>query len=1049
MWMLNRILNSIAGNYNQKEINRLNIITRDINYICDTYDSLSDDELKQNTQKFKERLQNWETLDGILPEAFATVKQACKRMSGQTYELRWEKMVWNMVPYDVQLIWWIVLHQGKIAEMKTGEWKTLAATLPVYLNALEEKWVHVVTVNDYLASRDAEWMWKLYEWLGLSVGCVTKETNMQNRRSEYAKDITYIENSELGFDYLRDNLVKSLKDRSLTWRPLNYAIVDEIDSILIDEARTPLIISQPKEEATEKYQYYAKIIQSLKPCSTKKRVSKWLLSELLSEDKKPKNVEEDGDYYIDEKTKTASLSGEWIKKLEWILNVENIYKDLWYEEIHHIENALRAAAVYQKDKDYIISGKEILIVDEHTGRAMQGRRFSEGLHQAIEAKELVEIKRESQTIATITYQNFFKQYSKLAGMTGTATTEWEEFSSIYDLDVLSIPTNKPIIRIDKTDKVFYNQKAKRNSVKNEIKLRNEIGQPLLIGTANIVTSEHLSKILEKESIPHYVLNAKFFEKEAHIVSNAWKYKSVVVATNMAGRWTDIKLEDWLNEKLSKNYAKWIEKNIKNYNIKLIIYSENEFDYTIDAIKEKFGFTEDDIIQAEKWWVVKEKNKLKIMFNKNKKNPEDIFVNIEIWSIDSKVLPEFSLEVSYGLFVLGTEKHESRRIDNQLRGRSWRQWDAGRSVFYVALDDEIMRKMWWERIQSMASIFLSKEDLETLELTQKQFTSSIERSQKQIEAWHFGTRKQLFDYDSVVNTQRQKIYKQRDEILMSEQEEKLKDDYVKQTKEKILQNIKLLINIKIKEAHSLKQPISDLLDTINKEFNVDLESIKSQISKDSNIIDFADQIVDIIENKTKSNFELISKDKLYMIFKDVYLHYIDNLWIEHIDEMQYLRDKVGFMWYAQQDPLIIYKQESFEKFKNLVLRIKSETTNYILNIDYKGIQEQENIEKIIVEKQKTDPNFLKKLKTASTNIKDVVKIIQEEQSMKDKKVMFQDEDGVEVLEIGEPQKINQSTINSKIRPNDKVNVKYKNGKVEYDIKYKKVKDLIAKGECSII
>lgn len=1046
--MLNRILKSIAGNYNQKEINRLGIIVRDINHICSTYDTISDEELKQNTQKFKERLKNWESLDAILPEAFATVKQACKRMNWQSYEVRWEKMTWNMVPYDVQLIGWIVLHQGKIAEMKTWEWKTLAATLPVYLNALTEKGVHVVTVNDYLASRDAAWMWKLYERLDLSVGCVTKETNANNRREEYGKDITYIENSELGFDYLRDNLVKSMKDRSLTWRPLNYAIVDEIDSILIDEARTPLIISQPKEEATEKYQYYAKIIQALRPCSVKKRVSKWLLSELLSDDKKPKNLEEDWDYYIDEKTKTASLSGEGIKKLEWILNVDNIYKDLWYEEIHHIENALRAVAVYKKDKDYIVSGKEILIVDEHTGRAMQWRRFSEWLHQAIEAKEWVEIKRESQTIATITYQNFFKQYAKLSGMTGTATTEGEEFSSIYDLDVLSIPTNKPTIRIDKTDKVFYNQKAKWHSVKEEIKLRNEIGQPLLIGTANIVTSEYLSKILEKESIPHYVLNAKFFEKEAHIVGNAWKYKSVVVATNMAGRWTDIKLEEGLNDKLAKNYAKRIENNLKNYTIKLLIYSEDEFDYTIDAMKDKFWFTEKDILNSEKIGFEKDNKKLKIIFNKSKKTSTDIFATVEIANKESISLPTFSLEISYGLFVLGTEKHESRRIDNQLRGRSGRQGDAGRSIFYVALDDEIMRKMWWERIQSMAAMFLSKEDLESLELTQKQFTSSIERSQKQIEAWHFGTRKQLFDYDSVVNTQRQKIYGQRDEILMSDQDDDLKKKYIENTKLKILEDINLLINIKLNEAHSLKQPIDDLIATINKEFNVKLDDIKSKITNNTNITIFAEEIVDEIKKKIKKSFELINPDKLYMIFKDVNLHYIDNLWIDHIDEMQYLRDKVWFMWYAQQDPLIIYKKESFDKFRSLVLRIKSETTNYILNIDYEGIKEQEKIEKIIIERQKTDPNFISKLKSASTNIKDVMKIIQEEKTVKEKKVLFQDEDGVEVLEIGEP-KVKSTIQNSKLRPNDKVNIKYKNWKVEYDIKYKKVKDLIENWECDIL
>jgi preprotein translocase subunit SecA len=446
-----------------------------VDHINDRYskfETLNNEEIQAKTGEFKNRYQNGETLDQLLPEAFALVKQACKRLMGQEFEVKGEKQVWNMIPYDVQLLGGIILHQGKIAEMKTGEGKTLVAAAPVYLNALSGKGVHVVTVNDYLASRDAQWIGYLYQWLGLTVGSVVKGTPLPRRREEYRKDITYVENSELGFDYLRDNLVQTMERRNLMWRPLNFAIVDEIDSILVDEARTPLIISEAREEATEKYTYYANIVHLLQPCSSKKKVSKGLLNELMNED--VKHQEEDGDYYIDEKTKTASLSGRGISKLEELLNVENIYKDMGFEEIHHIENALRAQAVYHRDIDYIVSGGEVLIVDEHTGRTMPGRRFSEGLHQAIEAKETVPIQRESQTMATITYQNFFKQYAKLAGMTGTAATEAEEFNKIYELEVVIVPTNKEVLRVDKNDKVYFDQQAKWKFVKEYIKFYHEI-----------------------------------------------------------------------------------------------------------------------------------------------------------------------------------------------------------------------------------------------------------------------------------------------------------------------------------------------------------------------------------------------------------------------------------------------------------------------------------------------------------------------------------------------------------------------------------------------
>ena len=1061
--MLEWIKRIFGINYTEKEINKIRIIVNEINKYFEEYEDFNDEQIKAKTGEFKKRIQEkGENLDDILPEAFAIVKQAAKRMSGNKFDIKWDKLLWNMTPYDVQLIWWIILHQGKIAEMKTWEGKTLVATLPVYLNALEGKWVHVVTVNDYLASRDAEWMWQLYQWLWLSIGCVVKWVPIQDRKEEYAKDITYVENSELWFDYLRDNLVKSMHQRVLTRRPLNYAIVDEIDSILIDEARTPLIISEAREEATEKYQYYAKIVQTLIPCSAKKKVSKWLLYELMNEDAKTKSVE-DGDYYIDEKTKTVSLSSEWILKLEKMLGVENLYKDLWYEEIHHIENALRARAVYEKDKEYIVKGGEVLIVDEHTGRTMPGRRFSEWLHQAIEAKEMVDIKRESQTMATITYQNFFKQFKKLSGMTGTAVTEWEEFNKIYELDVLEIPTNRETIRVDRHDKVYFNQNAKRKFVKEDIKFYHEIWQPMLIGTANIATSEYLSKILEREWINHYVLNAKFYEQEAHIVGSGGKFKSVVVATNMAWRWTDIKLEEWLNEKLANNYVKRVEKNINSWNIEYNVYSNKEFELTADAIKKEFGLDDEAIRQAEKGWIESGKTKITIKFNTNRKKNVDIFARIYFSLIDWPNLPTITKDLQYWLFVLGTEKHESRRIDNQLRGRAGRQWDPWKSVFYVALDDLIMRKMWWEKIMWIAGMLMKKEELENLELTQKQFTSAIERAQKQMEAWHFGIRKHLFDYDSVIDKQRQRIYKKRDEILASELDENLKKDFVENTKKDLIDNVSMIINTKINEAKNLKQTNIVFLEALIKEFNIKLDKKTADKWEWMWFNDLELELTKVLIKHLENWFKKLDENRLYEIFKDILIHHLDKLWVDHIDEMQYLRDKVWFMWYAQQDPLIVYKKESFGKFQNLIYNFKNITTSYILNLDFDSIRQQDDAVKLIIEKQKSgDKEFLSKLSKVSGNLNEMIKLTQNEQMKKSEKtkreMIFEDEDGFEVFEINNekwaPQwmmveQVKSINENTKIRPNDKVTVKYWDGKMEYNVKYKKVKDDVESGKCQVI
>jgi preprotein translocase subunit SecA len=588
--MLNWILSAFVGDYNTKQLKKIEPLIVQINDWYGRFDDLSDDEIKEKTQEFKNRLTNGETVDDLLPEAFAVVKQACKRMVGMPIEVKEKKLTWDMVPYDVQLVGGIILHQGKIAEMRTGEGKTLVAVAPVYLNALTGKPVHVVTVNDYLASRDAEWMGYLYNWLGLSVGSITKNTPLQHHKAEYAKDIVYVENTELGFDYLRDNLEQLLEERRLLNHGLYFAIVDEADSVLIDEARTPMIMSQPNNDPVDKYQFFAQIIKNLTPSQSKKKVSKGFIADILKKDAEAEEELPSGDYYIDEKGKTATLSEQGIEKLEKILNIEHLYRDLGYDQIRHIENALLAQAVYENGKDYIVQEGEVVIVDENTGRIMPGRRYQGGLHQAIEAKENLTPKQEAKTIATITYQNFFKLYEKIGGMTGTALTEAEEFEKIYDLETVSIPTNRKVIRADKSDKVYFDQNAKWNAVINSVQFYHEAGVPLLIGTSSVYTSELVSDLLRRKSINHYVLNAKYHEQEANIIENAGKTGSVVVATNMAGRGTDIKLDPVLNEEVAKNYAQWIKKQLDAGNpLKLNVFSEYEYQLLEHELK-KLGIS---------------------------------------------------------------------------------------------------------------------------------------------------------------------------------------------------------------------------------------------------------------------------------------------------------------------------------------------------------------------------------------------------------------------------------------------------------------------------
>ena len=1065
-------MDKVAGGYNERQIKLLLPIVQKINTLSDEYESLSDEQIKEKSlqlrdiisiiplpKKIKDKEGNRKLestispLDEYLPEAFALVKQACKRLIGTRYLVKWVEQVWNMIPYDVQLVWGINLHRGKISEMRTGEWKTLVWILPAYLNALTGRGVHIVTVNDYLTSRDSDQMRTVFEFLWLSVGCVIKSTQQNNRRTEYEKDITYVENSELGFDYLRDNLVKSLDERNVLWRPLYYAIVDEVDSILIDESRTPLIISEPDAEPTEKYAYYAQIVPFLIANKGKKKVSKWFLHEMINDVKNEKaDTEDDWDYHVDEKTKTVALSSQGIAKLEEILKVENLYKDLWYEEIHHIENALKAHACYINGKEYLINNDEILIIDENTWRAQVGRRFSQWLHQAIEAKEKVTIQKESKTLATITYQNFFKLYNKISWMTGTATTEGEEFDSIYNLHVLAIPTNKDVIRVDHNDKVYFNQNAKRKFVIDQIIFAHQIGQPLLIGTSSITTSEFVSSLLSKENIIHSVLNAKFHEQEAQIISRAGKYWSVVVATNMAWRGTDIKLEEWLHDRLASNYASWIEHTIswnnkekKKYTMIAKLYSNKEFELTIDWLKNKFpDLSEDLIIASYKSGQIYWEYTIKINLNTKKKFAHEIFCEIIISSTNNLANETIIKDFHYGLGIIGTEKHESRRIDNQLRGRAGRQGDPWMSVFYVALDDSIMRKMGWEKIQGIASLLLAKTELDNLELTQSQFTNSIIRAQKQMEGRHFGIRKHLFDYDSVIDKQRHSIYARRDSILQAlhsiyhpeEQNSEVKNSTV-------IDNIINLIQQSIEEFLITHQALGtsedELIELVNKEYWLQLEAqhIKSSLYNES-----AQHISAHIISNLNNAKDILGEENFTRICANIYLSMIDKNRVEHIDEMQYLREKVGLVGYAQLDPLVIYKKESYDKYQSLNKIINQSTVNIIANTDFIGIaeqiktQQQQHGMQIMQTQEQSNENIMEKLKSAAGQHTWPTSISKNSE--------------FEIIDNTPIQNTSPNTnISRKIRPNDKINVRYTDGRMEWDVKYKKVGDDIKTGKCQII
>ncbi len=874
------LFSKIFGTYSEKEVKRVMPIVDKINGLEPEISKLSDEELTGKTQEFKKRLNEGETLDDILPEAFAVVREASKRVLGMRH-------------FDVQLIGGIILHQGRIAEMKTGEGKTLVATLPVYLNALTGKGVHVVTVNDYLAKRDSEWMGKLYKFLGLSVGLVIAGMNSEQKQKAYNSDITYGTNNEYGFDYLRDNMVIYKND--MVQRPLNYAIVDEIDSILIDEARTPLIISGTAAESSVLYSQADDFVKRLKS------------KVLVEEDIKDFDQEEDNekyDYIVDLKAKSATLTQKGIKKAEDYFKLENL-NDLDNSDIvHHINQALHAHGIMKKDIDYIVKDGEVLIVDEFTGRIMYGRRYSNGLHQAIEAKEHVKIANESKTLATITFQNYFRMYDKLSGMTGTAMTEESEFREIYNLDVISIPTNKPMIRIDNNDVIYKNENAKFRAVVEDIKRSHEKGQPVLVGTVSIEKSEKLSSILKREGIKHEVLNAKYHEREAQIIAQAGKFGAVTIATNMAGRGTDIMLGG-NSEFLAKQEMK------------------------------KQGFSEELIEQST---------------THNETEDEEILKARETFSkleqrFDNEIKEEKQKVVDAGgLKIIGTERHESRRIDNQLRGRSGRQGDPGESRFYIALDDDLMKIFGGDMVTSVYNTLGADENMP---LEMGILSRAVESAQKKVEGKNFSIRKHVLQYDDVMNTQRGIIYKQRKQVLDGEN-----------IHENILHMINSVAEETIQEYVGNGEDVNKegLLQEIKTIFNVnDLESLSKKHLD-------VQEITDELKEKALQNYdkkaEEIGQNEIGEVERVVMLKVVDQKWMDHIDAMDELKDGIGLRAYGQKDPVVQYRIEGFDMFGKMVNDIKHDVVKILLNINRVNNVERKQTVKITSQGLEQAVNALK-------------------------------------------------------------------------------------------
>ena len=862
------IIRKIFKTYSQKEVKRVMPIVQKINGLEDEMSKLSDKELRGKTEYFKEQLRNGKTLDDILPEAFAVVREASKRVLGMRH-------------FDVQLIGGIILHQGRIAEMKTGEGKTLVATLPVYLNALEGKGVHVITVNDYLAKRDSEWMGKLYKFLGLSVGLVIAGMEPKAKQEAYNADVTYGTNNEFGFDYLRDNMV--IYKNQLVQRGLHYAIVDEIDSILIDEARTPLIISGRANESSDLYKKADNFVRRLTP------------KVIVEEDVKDFDQAEDNekyDYIVDLKAKSASLTQKGIKKAEEAFGLEN-FNDLENSTlVHHVNQALRAHGVMKKDIDYIVKDGEVLIVDEFTGRIMYGRRYNNGLHQAIEAKEHVKIADESKTLATITFQNFFRMYDKLSGMTGTAMTEAAEFEEIYNLDVVEIPTNKPMIRKDENDVIYKNENAKYRAIVESIKESHKKGQPVLVGTVSIEKSEKLSKLLKQEGIKHEVLNAKYHEKEAEIIAQAGKFGAVTIATNMAGRGTDIMLggnsEYLAKEAMRKNKvpAELIEAADTYYETddQDILKAREQFKNLVDKFDEQIKEEKEKVIEAG------------------------------------------------GLKIVGTERHESRRIDNQLRGRSGRQGDIGESKFYIGLDDDLMKIFGGDAITKVYNTLGADENMP---IDSRIISNAVENAQKKVEGRNFSIRKNVLKYDDVMNAQREIIYKQRREVLDGEN---IHDNIIAMI-DFVAENISnMFIEGETQELNkeSLNTEILnvfgiDMLDFIKDNKN-NAQAISDELKK---------RAMEIYEQKEKD----IGSDEMRELERVVMLKVVDEKWMNHIDSMDELKNGIGLRAYGQKDPVVQYRLEGFDMFDEMVNDIKYDVTKILMHIRQQGETKRQETVKI--------------------------------------------------------------------------------------------------------
>ncbi len=863
-------LTKIFGTHSDREIKNIMPIVEKVMSYDEEYSALSDEQLKNNTNILKERLANGETLDDILPEAFATVREAAWRVLGMKH-------------FKVQVIGGIVLHQGRISEMKTGEGKTLVATLPAYLNALNGKGVHIVTVNDYLAKRDSEWMGKVYRFLGLDVGLVLHDMDAPERRAAYNADITYITNNELGFDYLRDNMV--IYQSQKVQREHSYAIVDEVDSILIDEARTPLIISGVGSKSTQLYDIVDKFARTLKMFKIKE-----------SDDKTHNNDDIDADYIVDEKARTATLTSTGVKKAEKTFNIENLTDPDNMLLHHHINQAIKAHGTMHRDQNYVVKDGQVIIVDEFTGRMMEGRRYSDGLHQAIEAKEHVKVERESKTMATITFQNFFRLYNKLAGMTGTAETEEQEFREIYGLDVVVIPTNKELKRIDYHDIVYKNEKGKFNAVLKQIIKCNQKGQPVLVGTITIDKSEELSKLLKKNGIKHSVLNAKFHEKEAEIVAQAGKFGAVTIATNMAGRGTDIVLGG-NPEFMAKEQMRKME-------------------YAEELINEATGFAETDDGEI-----------------------------IEARATYKKLYDEFKLQTDAerekvveagGLFIIGTERHESRRIDNQLRGRSGRQGDVGATRFFISLQDDLMRLFGGDRIALMVDRMNLDEDDP---IDAKILSNTIENAQKKIEARNFDIRKHVLNYDDVMNKQREIIYGERQKVLSGDDIHENIMSMVESVVDNIVSSVCGGLQFADEWAWENYEPM--MMQT----FGIAPDFADEKFAFDE--IDFKNALMDKVTEFYKQREEEFGVEedgefKMRELERVVLLRTVDNKWMEHIDAMDQLKNGIGLRAYGQHDPVVEYKIEGMDMFEEMVNSIKADTVKMLYHLKTNAEMKREQV-----------------------------------------------------------------------------------------------------------